>query len=148
MRSIIHEASTIAKAIEQGWIKAGKPKDFTIKIFEEPQKNFFGFTTRNAKVGIFVEDKQQRQEHRPKKHAPQHRRPRHRKERPWGDQQERPFDRQDGQRPQHPQDRQQFRNEPRDQQRRQHDRPQDQQRQQQQDAPHNPSSDTDDNDKE
>lgn len=75
MRSIIHEASTIAKAIEQGWTKAGKPKDFTVKIFEEPQKNFLGFTTKNAKVGIFIEDKsQQRQEFKPKKHIPHHRR--------------------------------------------------------------------------
>ena len=52
MRSVIHEASTIAKAIEQGWIKAGKPKDFTVKIIEEPQKNFFGLTSKNAKIGI------------------------------------------------------------------------------------------------
>lgn len=79
MKSVIHEASSIAKAIEQGWVKAGKPKDFTVKIFEEPQKNFIGFTVKNAKVGIFVEDRQQpRGEFRPKKHAPQQRRGQHR----------------------------------------------------------------------
>ena len=53
MKSIMEEASSIAKAIEKGWTKAGKPKEFTIKVFEEPQKNFFGITTRSAKVGIF-----------------------------------------------------------------------------------------------
>ncbi len=92
MRSVIHEASTIAKAIEQGWIKAGKPKDFTIKIFEEPQKNFLGFTTKNAKVGIFIDERQQRHDNRPKKHVPQHRRQRHNR-RQWTGQQERPFER-------------------------------------------------------
>ncbi len=56
MKSIIEEASSIAKAIENGWIKAGKPKEFSIKIFEEPQKNFLGITKRSAKVGIFYND--------------------------------------------------------------------------------------------
>lgn len=57
MKSIIEEASSIAKAIENGWIKAGKPKEFTIKIFEEAEKNFFGMIKRSAKVGIFYSDK-------------------------------------------------------------------------------------------
>lgn len=75
MRSVIQEASTLAKAIEQGWIKAGKPKDFTVKIFEEPQKGFLGLTTKkNAKVGIFIEDRSGSREQRPKKHTPQRRR--------------------------------------------------------------------------
>ena len=53
MRSIIEEASSISKAIEKGWLKAGKPKDFSVKIFEEPEKNFFGITIKSAKIGIF-----------------------------------------------------------------------------------------------
>jgi Jag N-terminus len=57
MKSIMHEASSLSKAIEQGWLKAGKPQEFTIKILEEPQKNFFGFTTKSAKVALFFEDK-------------------------------------------------------------------------------------------
>jgi predicted RNA-binding protein Jag len=98
MRSVIHEASTIAKAIEQGWIKAGKPKDFTVKIFEEPQKNFFGLTSKNAKIGIFIDERQHRQDNRPKKHVPHHRRQRHQRRGPWGsNQQERSFDRPEGQ---------------------------------------------------
>ena len=65
-RFLINEISysrsfTIAKAIEQGWIKAGKPKDFTIKIFEEPQKNFFGLLQK-SKIGIFIEERQHRQD--------------------------------------------------------------------------------------
>ncbi len=56
MKSVIEEGPSIAKAIEQGWIKAGKPKEFSIKIFQEPKKNFFGMTTTIAKVGIFFRD--------------------------------------------------------------------------------------------
>ncbi len=53
MKSIMEEASSIFKAIEKGWNSAGNPKEFTIKIFEEPQKNFIGMTVRPAKIGIF-----------------------------------------------------------------------------------------------
>ena len=56
MKSIIHEASSIAKAVEQGWIKAGKPQEFSVKVFEDAEKNFFGFTTKQAKVAIFFKD--------------------------------------------------------------------------------------------
>jgi predicted RNA-binding protein Jag len=59
MKSVIQEASSLTKAIEQGWAKAGKPKEFSVKIFEEPIKNFFGFTSKPAKVGIFFKDDQQ-----------------------------------------------------------------------------------------
>lgn len=57
MKSVIQEASTIAKAIEQGWQKADCPEEFTVKIFEIPQKNFLGFSKNNAKVGIFFQGK-------------------------------------------------------------------------------------------
>lgn len=56
MKSIMEEASSIVKAIEKGWLKAGQPKEFSVKIFEEPQKNFIGMTIRSAKIGIFFED--------------------------------------------------------------------------------------------
>lgn len=52
MKSIIQEASSIAKAIDQGWQIAGKPQEFSVKILEHPEKNFFGLTTRSAKVAI------------------------------------------------------------------------------------------------
>ncbi len=56
MKSLMEEASSIAKAIEQGWARAGKPKEFTIRIYEEPEKNFIGFTKRPAKVAIFFRE--------------------------------------------------------------------------------------------
>lgn len=56
MKSIMEEASSIIKAIEKGWYKAGQPQEFTVKIFEEPQKNFIGLTIKSAKIGIFFSD--------------------------------------------------------------------------------------------
>jgi predicted RNA-binding protein Jag len=64
MKSIMQEASSIAKAIEQGWIKAGNPVDFSIKILEEPKKNFFGLTVRPAKVAIYFDEKRPAQQTR------------------------------------------------------------------------------------
>jgi hypothetical protein len=52
MKSIVEEASSIAKAVEKGWVRAGKPQEFSVKIFEEPEKNFFGLTTKPAKIAI------------------------------------------------------------------------------------------------
>jgi len=58
MKSIIQEASSIAKAVEEGWIKAQKPQQFSVKILEEAEKNFIGFTTKSAKVAIFFDEPQ------------------------------------------------------------------------------------------
>lgn len=80
MRSIIHEASSIAKAIEQGWIKAGKPQEFSVKVFEEAETNFLGFTTRKAKVGIFFKDASEQHQSRPQRS--QYRQPRPQNTRP------------------------------------------------------------------
>lgn len=55
MKSIVEEGSSIFKAIEKGWTRAGKPSHFSVKIFELPEKNFFGMTTKQAKVGIMFE---------------------------------------------------------------------------------------------
>lgn len=55
MKSIIEEAPSILKAIEKAWIRAGNPVEFSVKIFEDAQKNFFGFSSKNAKVGVFFE---------------------------------------------------------------------------------------------
>jgi len=57
MKSIIEQASSIMKAIEKAWNQAENPKEFSIKIFEKEEKNFFGMTTKSAKVGIFFGDK-------------------------------------------------------------------------------------------
>lgn len=56
MKSVVAEASSIAKAIELAWQKAGQPKEFLIKVFQEPQRNIFGLTKTSAKVGIFFDD--------------------------------------------------------------------------------------------
>lgn len=56
MKSLMEEASSIAKAIEQGWARAGKPKEFTVRIYEEPEKNFIGLTKKPAKVAIFFKE--------------------------------------------------------------------------------------------
>lgn len=53
MKSLVEEASTITKAVEKAWIRAGKPAEFTVKVFEEPKHNFFGMTTKSAKIAIF-----------------------------------------------------------------------------------------------
>lgn len=57
MKSIIEEASTITKAIDACWERAGKPKEFSVRILEEPEKSFWGFTTKPAKVALLFEDK-------------------------------------------------------------------------------------------
>lgn len=60
MKSIVEEASSISKAIEKGWVKAGSPKEFSVKIYEDAEKNFFGITTKPAKIGIFFEEGRER----------------------------------------------------------------------------------------
>lgn len=84
MKSIVQEASTIAKAIEQGWKEAGQPQEFSIKILETPEHNFLGMTTRSAKVALFFnhthqnhskdEKRSQKKERtsRPKQNRPKH----------------------------------------------------------------------------
>jgi len=55
MDSIVQEASSIAKAVEAAWEKAGKPQKFSIRVFEDAQKNFFGITIKPAKIAILFE---------------------------------------------------------------------------------------------
>lgn len=55
MKSLVQEASTIAKAIKQAWEIAGKPRDFSVKILEQPEYNFFGLTKRSAKIALLFE---------------------------------------------------------------------------------------------
>ncbi|MEX0671799.1 MAG: hypothetical protein WD068_00415, partial [Candidatus Babeliales bacterium] len=65
MKSVIEEASTIAKAVEKGWEKAGKPIEFTVKILEQPEYNFLGLSKSLAKVGIFFSAKDIKSEEKP-----------------------------------------------------------------------------------
>lgn len=57
MKSIMEEASTIVKAVEKAWQRAGKPQQFSVKVFEEPQRNFFGMTIRSAKIALLFQEK-------------------------------------------------------------------------------------------
>ncbi len=56
MKSLMEEASTVAKALEKAWARAGNPREFTVKVLDKPEKNFFGFTTKSAKVAILFEE--------------------------------------------------------------------------------------------
>ena len=49
---MLHEASSIAKAVEKAWTDAGKPTEFTIKVLEVGEKNFFGMSKSPAIVSI------------------------------------------------------------------------------------------------
>lgn len=74
MKSIIEEASSISKAIDQAWQRAGKPQEFTIKVFEEPQRSIFGLTIRSAKIALFFNERAiagQQNTPEPKKHRPE-----------------------------------------------------------------------------
>jgi len=56
MKSLVQEAVSIAKAIDAAWIHAGKPENFSIKILEHPEKNFFGFNKKSAKIAFFFDE--------------------------------------------------------------------------------------------
>lgn len=57
MKSIMEEASSIAKAIETAWNRAGQPTEFSIKVLELPQTSFFGLkTSKSAKVAFFFNE--------------------------------------------------------------------------------------------
>jgi predicted RNA-binding protein Jag len=73
MKSLVEEASSVVKAIEKAWTRAGKPQSFTVKIFEEPQSGFLGFNSKPAKIGIFYEEIviRQEREHTQKTHNTQ-----------------------------------------------------------------------------
>jgi predicted RNA-binding protein Jag len=57
MKSIMEEASTISKAIENAWNRAGQPQEFTIKILELPKTSFFGLkTSKSAKIALIFNE--------------------------------------------------------------------------------------------
>ncbi len=52
MKSILQEANSIERAIDKAWNEAGKPKEFTIKVLDEGERNFLGLSRRPAIVSI------------------------------------------------------------------------------------------------
>lgn len=59
MKSMLHEASSVTKAIEKAWADAGKPTEFAIKVLESGEKNFLGLSKRPAIVSITYEPRKQ-----------------------------------------------------------------------------------------
>lgn len=58
MKSVVVEASTVAKAIETAWLKAGKPEEFFIRVLQEHSSGFLGFGALKAKVVFFFKNSQ------------------------------------------------------------------------------------------
>jgi hypothetical protein len=57
MKSIMEEASSISKAIENAWNRAGQPQEFSVKILEHPKTTFFGLKTeKSAKIAFFFNE--------------------------------------------------------------------------------------------
>jgi hypothetical protein len=57
MKSVLHEASSILKAIEKAWEASGKPSEFNVKVLEQAEKKLFFFTSRPAIVSISFDPK-------------------------------------------------------------------------------------------
>lgn len=72
MKSIMEEASSIVKAIEAAWIRAEKPREFSVKIFEEPEKNFFGMVTKSAKIALIFKHIEKKSTYKEQSSAPKH----------------------------------------------------------------------------
>ena len=56
---MLHEASSVIKAIEKAWHDSGKPVEFTIVILEQGEKNFLGLTKRPAIVSMTYDPRKQ-----------------------------------------------------------------------------------------
>jgi|GEM_PF-1263911 len=56
MKSVVVEASTVAKSIEIAWDKAGKPEEFFIRILQEHHAGFLGFGSQKAKIVLFFKN--------------------------------------------------------------------------------------------
>jgi predicted RNA-binding protein Jag len=58
MKSVVVEASTVAKAIETAWLKADKPEEFFTKVLQEHTSGFLGFGAQKAKIVFFFKNSQ------------------------------------------------------------------------------------------
>lgn len=59
MKSMLHEASSVAKAAEKAWIESGRPTEFTIRVLEVGEKNFFGFCKSPSIISITFDPNKQ-----------------------------------------------------------------------------------------
>lgn len=58
MKSVVVEASTVAKAIQAAWLKADRPEEFFIRVLQEHSSGFLGFGAQKAKVVFFFKNSQ------------------------------------------------------------------------------------------
>ncbi len=64
----MEEASTITKAIENAWNRAGQPQEFTVKILELPKTSFFGLkTSKSAKIALVFNEMTVKAKEQPQK---------------------------------------------------------------------------------
>lgn len=56
---MLHEASSIVKAIEKAWTESGNPSEFTIKVLESGEKGILWFSKKPAIVSITYDPKRQ-----------------------------------------------------------------------------------------
>lgn len=74
MKSIMEEASSISKAIENAWNRAGQPQEFSVKILEHPKTTFFGLkTSKSAKIAFFFNEVVQKSREHSAQRQPQQR---------------------------------------------------------------------------
>src|SRR3990172_11151897 len=59
MKSMLHEASSIMKAIEKAWNESGQPTEFTVKVLEEGEKGFLWFSKNPAVISLSFDPKKQ-----------------------------------------------------------------------------------------
>lgn len=57
MKSMLYEASSVLKAIEQAWEASGKPNEFNVKILEAGEKGFLWITKQPAIISITYDPK-------------------------------------------------------------------------------------------
>ncbi|HJZ23367.1 MAG TPA: Jag N-terminal domain-containing protein [Candidatus Babeliales bacterium] len=55
MKSMLKEASSLGKAVEQAWKEVGMPEEFTIKVFEKGERGFLGFVKKAALISILFD---------------------------------------------------------------------------------------------
>lgn len=56
MKSVIQESSSLGKAIDLAWTKAGCPAEFSVKILQKPERGFLGLTSTAAKIVMFFDE--------------------------------------------------------------------------------------------
>lgn len=59
MKSILQEASNIARAVNKAWQTAGRPAEFMVKVLCEGEKNFLGLSKHPAIISLTYKPQKQ-----------------------------------------------------------------------------------------